>query len=63
MMHHIFMKILLHEKPKLAPSQEIGSSCDDNVVRLPGFEPGLEAWKASILDQSRPQPHDASFIF
>jgi hypothetical protein len=28
------------------------------VVRLPGFEPGLEAWKASILDQSRPQPHE-----
>lgn len=27
-----------------------------SVVRLPGFEPGLEAWKASILDQSRPQP-------
>ena len=27
------------------------------VVRLPGFEPGLEAWKASILNQSRPQPH------
>ena len=26
-------------------------------MRLPGFEPGLEAWKASILDQTRPQPH------
>ena len=26
-------------------------------MRLPGFEPGLEAWKASVLDQTRPQPH------
>ena len=26
------------------------------MVRLPGFEPGLEAWEASVLDQTRPQP-------
>ena len=25
-------------------------------VRLPEFESGLEAWKASVLDQARPQP-------
>ena len=29
---------------------------EEALVRLPGFEPGLEAWKASILDQSRSQP-------
>ena len=27
------------------------------MMRPPGFEPGLEAWKASVLDQSRPRPH------
>ena len=26
------------------------------LVRLPGFEPGLEAWEAPVLDQARPQP-------
>ena len=42
-----------------ASFQETSSSCVNQVVRLPGFEPGLEAWKASILNQSRSQPHKA----
>ncbi len=30
---------------------------EDMVVRPPEFEPGLEAWEASVLDQARPRPH------
>jgi hypothetical protein len=26
------------------------------MVRQPGFEPGLGAWGAPVLDQARPQP-------
>ena len=26
------------------------------LVRLPGFEPGLGAWGAPVLDQTGPQP-------
>ena len=37
--------------------QETGSSYVDQVVRLPGFEPGLGAWGAPVLDQTGPQPH------
>ena len=32
------------------PSKEL------KLMRLPGFEPGLGAWGAPVLDQSRPQP-------
>ncbi len=28
------------------------------VVRWPGFEPGLPAWQADVLDQTRRPPHD-----
>ena len=28
------------------------------MVRPPGFEPGSEAWKASILDQARLWPQE-----
>ena len=29
----------------------------NQLVRQPGFEPGLGAWGAPVLDQARPQPH------
>ncbi len=29
----------------------------ENVVRWPGFEPGLAAWQAAVLDQTRLPPH------
>jgi post-segregation antitoxin (ccd killing protein) len=37
------------------------SSQEGLVVRLPEFESGLEAWKASVLDQARPQPHSPNW--
>ena len=33
----------------------VNASSQEGVVRLPGFEPGLKAWKAFVLDQARPQ--------
>ena len=30
-----------------------GNVVSQNLVRPPGFEPGLETWEASVLDQSR----------
>src|SRR3990170_8394940 len=35
----------------------------DNVVRLPGFEPGSSTWQADVLNQARLQPLACCFRF
>ena len=45
---------LLHRSLKQPHLQGIDS---ERLVRQPGFEPGLGAWGAPVLDQARPQPH------
>ena len=45
---------ILHGSPKHPLLQGIELK---QLVRLPGFEPGLGAWGAPVLDQARPQPH------
>ncbi len=46
-----------NKKPNNPVSSINASSQEGLVVRPPEFEPGLEAWEASVLDQTRPRPH------
>jgi hypothetical protein len=52
--HHSNGFPLLHASLKQPHLQGVELN---RLVRLPGFEPGLGAWGAPVLDQARPQPH------
>ena len=56
------MLTVYDENGHIRPVSSVNASSQEGlVVRLPEFESGLEAWKASVLDQARPQPHSPNW--
>ena len=51
-------KIVVKMTTNAAPATDAARALKS--VRSPGFEHGLPAWRADVLDQTRRRPHDSS---